>query len=89
MQQSLIDGTAAQAMNEVVSLVNPHALKFSFLDPFDLPSLSFDIIVALASLKQIIDMLVHVRPIDLRCKAVSCAIADESAFASMRAGRAR
>lgn len=80
-----IDGAAAQAVKEVVSLVNPHALNFAFLDPYDLANLSFDIIVALASLKRI-DMLIHVSQMDLQRNAVSYAIADESAFDSFAPG---
>jgi three-Cys-motif partner protein len=81
-----IDGAAAQAVKEIVTQPNTtHALNLAFLDPFDLANLSFDIIVALASLKRI-DMLIHVSQMDLQRNAVSYAIADESAFDSFAPG---
>lgn len=81
-----IDGAAAQAVKEIVTQPNTtHALNLAFLDPFDLANLSFDIIVALASLKRI-DMLIHVNQMDLQRNAVSYAVSDESAFDSFAPG---
>ncbi|MCZ7564730.1 MAG: three-Cys-motif partner protein TcmP [Burkholderiales bacterium] len=58
-------GPAAQAIEQIVSSLNPHGLHFALLDPHNLGSLSFSIIKRLAKLKSV-DILVHVSVLDLQ-----------------------
>jgi three-Cys-motif partner protein len=74
-----------QSVKQVVSQLNPHGLHFAFLDPFDLATLNFDIIVTLSRLKRI-DMLVHVSQMDLQRNTVSYATAQASAFDTFAPG---
>jgi len=80
-----IDGAAVQSVKQVVTQLNPYGLHFAFLDPFDLATLNFDIIVALSRLRRI-DMLVHISQMDLQRNAVSYATKEESAFDSFAPG---
>jgi len=58
-------GPADKTATEIVSRLNPDGLHFAFLDPFNLESLSFEIIRQLAKLKRI-DLLLHVSVQDLQ-----------------------
>lgn len=80
-----VDGAAVQSVQAVVGKLNPYGLHFAFLDPFDLASLNFDIIVALSRLTRM-DILVHVSQMDLQRNAVAYATAEESAFDSFAPG---
>jgi three-Cys-motif partner protein len=55
---------AAVAVDLVVQNLNPYGLHFAFLDPFNLASLSFDIIRKLAKLERM-DILIHVSAQDI------------------------
>lgn len=58
-------GPADQTVQQVAAKLNPHALHFAFLDPFNLDDLPFQVISRLAQLKRI-DMLIHVSVQDLQ-----------------------
>ena len=58
-------GTATQTVDAVVSKLNPYALHFAFLDPYNLGSLHFDIIRKLAKFQRM-DILIHVSLQDLQ-----------------------
>ena len=74
-----IEGSAKQSVEDLVARLNPHGLHFAFLDPFNLETLDFGIIVRLSQLKRI-DILVHVNQMDLQRNLVSNATAEASAF---------
>jgi three-Cys-motif partner protein len=74
-----MDGSAVDAIRQIVPTLNPYGLHFAFLDPFDLAALDFGIIEALSTLKRI-DMLVHVSQMDLQRNLISNATSDDSAF---------
>jgi three-Cys-motif partner protein len=57
-------GTASDVAKRVVTSISPHGFHFAMLDPYNLGSLSFDIIETLARLKRV-DMLLHVSAMDL------------------------
>ena len=57
-------GAADRTVDEVLAKVNKFAYHFAFLDPFNLGSLSFEVIQKLARLKHI-DILAHVSVLDL------------------------
>jgi three-Cys-motif partner protein len=56
---------ADTAIDAIIAKLNPDALHFAFLDPFNLETLSFDLIRKLSQLKRI-DMLIHVSVQDLQ-----------------------
>lgn len=58
-------GPAHQTVRQVVANLNPHALHFAFLDPYNLDDLPFEVIEHLAKLKRI-DMLIHVSAQDIQ-----------------------
>lgn len=58
-------GPATETVDRVISKLDPYALHFAFLDPYNLKSLPFDIIRKLAGLKRM-DILVHVSIQDLQ-----------------------
>ncbi|MGH6899841.1 MAG: three-Cys-motif partner protein TcmP [Geminicoccaceae bacterium] len=58
-------GPATITVDRVISKLSPHALHFTFLDPYNLKSLPFDIIRKLARLKRM-DILIHVSLQDLQ-----------------------
>lgn len=58
-------GPATETVDRVISMLDPYALHFAFLDPYNLKSLPFDIIRKLAGLKRM-DILVHVSIQDLQ-----------------------
>lgn len=74
-----MNGSAVDAIRQIVPTLNPYGLHFAFLDPFDLAALDFRIIEALSTLKRI-DMLVHVSQMDLQRNLISNATSDDSAF---------
>jgi three-Cys-motif partner protein len=59
------EGPASDAIEKIVSSLNPHGLHFALLDPHNLGALSFSIIEQLARLKRV-DILVHVSISDLQ-----------------------
>lgn len=80
-----IDGSAVDAVKQVIAQLNAYGLHFAFLDPFDLAALNFNIIVALSGLKRI-DMLVHISQMDLQRNVVTYATADNSPFDTFAPG---
>ncbi len=52
-------GPATETINRVISKLDPNALHFAFLDPYNLKALPFDVIRKLAGLKRM-DILIHV-----------------------------
>ncbi len=58
-------GPAIETVNRVISKLDPNALHFAFLDPYNLEDLPFDIIRKLAGLKRL-DVLIHVSIQDLQ-----------------------
>ena len=58
-------GSAIATVDRVVSKLDPYALHFAFLDPYNLGDLPFDIIRKLAGLKRM-DILIHVSIQDLQ-----------------------
>jgi three-Cys-motif partner protein len=63
LSQPLV-GPASEVAKQVVTRLNPHGYHFALLDPYNLGSLSFDIIETLSKLKRV-DILVHVSAMDL------------------------
>lgn len=57
--------TAIDTMQICIEALNPHALHFSFIDPFNLKSLDFTILETLSKLKRI-DMLIYLSKMDLQ-----------------------
>jgi three-Cys-motif partner protein len=58
-------GPATAIVDRVISRLNPHALHFAFLDPYNLKALPFRIIEKFAELKRM-DILIHVSIQDLQ-----------------------
>ena len=58
-------GSATVTVDRVISKLDPHALHFAFLDPYNLKALPFEIIQKLAGLKRM-DILIHVSMQDLQ-----------------------
>jgi hypothetical protein len=58
-------GTAAETVDRVIAKLDPDALHFAFLDPFNLEALAFEIIRKLARKLNRIDILLHVSALDL------------------------
>jgi len=58
-------GSAEVVARKVVTKLNPDGLHFAFLDPFNLGTLSFEIMKILSALKYI-DLLVHVSVLDMQ-----------------------
>jgi three-Cys-motif partner protein len=58
-------GPAAMTVGPIVKQLDPSALHFAFLDPFNLESLPFSVLERLASLERM-DMLIHVSLMDLQ-----------------------
>lgn len=58
-------GPATETVDRVISKLDPYALHFAFLDPYNLGDLPFDIIRKLARLKRM-DILIHVSIQDLQ-----------------------
>jgi three-Cys-motif partner protein len=58
-------GPAGETVDRVISKLNPYALHFAFLDPYNLGALPFDIIRKLAKLKRM-DILIHISIQDLQ-----------------------
>lgn len=58
-------GPAIETVNRVLEKLNPYALHFAFLDPYNLEDLPFEIIHKLAGLKRM-DILIHVSIQDLQ-----------------------
>ena len=58
-------GLATATADRVIAKLNPYALHFAFLDPYNLKSLPFDVIRKLCRMKRI-DILVHVSIQDLQ-----------------------
>jgi three-Cys-motif partner protein len=58
-------GPATETVDRVIAKLDPRALHFAFLDPYNLKALPFDIIRKLSRLKRI-DILIHVSIQDLQ-----------------------
>ena len=58
-------GPARETVDRVISKLDPYALHFAFLDPYNLEALPFDIIRKLAKLKRM-DILIHISTQDLQ-----------------------
>jgi three-Cys-motif partner protein len=58
-------GAAKDTVEIAIDKAAKHGLKFAYLDPYSLGALDFSIIARLSSLKRI-DILVHVRQMDLQ-----------------------
>ncbi len=58
-------GPANETVDRVIAKLNPYALHFAFLDPYNLADLPFEIIRKLAGLKRM-DILIHVSIQDLQ-----------------------
>jgi len=58
-------GPAESTVPKIVSRLGPRGLHFAFLDPYDLRSLPFNIVQALAAVQRM-DMLIHVSIQDLQ-----------------------
>jgi three-Cys-motif partner protein len=61
----LTAGSASETAREIVKVLDPHALHFAFLDPFNLGDLAFAALEQLANLNRM-DMLIHVSVQDLQ-----------------------
>jgi three-Cys-motif partner protein len=70
-------GDASQTVDEVVAELNPAALHFAFLDPYNLRSLPFEIIRKLAT-KERMDILVHISLQDLNRNLLTYVDSDDS-----------
>lgn len=57
-------GSADDTIDEIIAKIDKRSYHFAFLDPFNLGSLSFDVIRKLAQLKSV-DILAHVSVLDL------------------------
>ena len=57
-------GPASSTVDRVLPLLDPFALHFAFLDPFNLAALPFEVIRKLATLKRM-DILIHVSAQDI------------------------
>lgn len=78
-------GPAVDVAKQVVSFVNPHGLHFTFLDPYNLEALNFQILQSLSKLRRI-DILIHLSQMDLQRNLVANAVSEESAFDSLAPG---
>jgi three-Cys-motif partner protein len=58
-------GPADQTVDRVIAKLNPYALHFAFLDPYNLGALPFEIIHSLAKMKRM-DILIHMSVQDLQ-----------------------
>ena len=58
-------GPAMETLDRVISKLDPYALHFAFLDPYNLGALPFDIIRKLTKLKRM-DILIHISVQDLQ-----------------------
>jgi three-Cys-motif partner protein len=72
----MYSGLAAVVAEKVVASLNPYALHFAFLDPFNLGALPVRIIEAFAGLRRI-DLLMHVSAMDLQRNLEQAISADE------------
>lgn len=80
-----VDGAAVGAAKAVTAQINAYGLHFAFLDPFDLRTLDFNIIVTLSALRRI-DMLVHVSLMDLQRNTKIYATKSNSPFDTFAPG---
>lgn len=74
-----IHSNAVDAAQKMVSSVNEYGLHLAFIDPYNLESLDFRVISALAALKRI-DLLIHLSAMDLQRNLAVNLVATESAF---------
>lgn len=72
-------GDAVATIKAVVGLVNPCALNFAYLDPYNLQTLNFEMIATLSRLRYI-DMLVHVSQMDLQRNLDKYSSGDSAVF---------
>lgn len=74
-----IKGQAHHTIKSIVSHLNPHALHFAFIDPFNLGAFDFSIMQRLAPMKRI-DILVHISKMDLQRNLGFNLTAQQNAF---------
>ncbi len=80
-----IHARAADAVLQMVQLVNHYGLHFAFVDPYNLGALDFAIIKRLAQLKRI-DMMIHLSIMDLQRNFGAYLKADESGLDTFAPG---
>ena len=74
-----VAGPASVALPQIVRGLDPYGLHLAFLDPYNLATLSFDLLQELAKLKRI-DVIVHVSVSDLQRNAARYAEGDYDQF---------
>ncbi len=74
-----VNKSAEEAVGDIILELNPYALHFAFLDPFNLQALNFSIIRKLSALRRI-DMLVHISQMDLQRNLLKNVTLEMSAF---------
>jgi three-Cys-motif partner protein len=60
-----LPGSAVEAAQALLGVINRHGLHFAFLDPFSLGALDFRVLQSLARIRRV-DMLLHVSAMDLQ-----------------------
>lgn len=84
-QATVYVGRAEDTARQIVSNLNPHGLHFGFLDPYNLESLSFEVIRQLSSLRRM-DLLIHLSASDLTRNLDSYTAAESSPLDSLAPG---
>lgn len=74
-----IHGDAVQAAEQMVSAVNGFGLYLAFIDPYNLESLDFHVIEAMARLRRV-DLIIHLSAMDLQRNLGTNLAAEQSAF---------
>jgi three-Cys-motif partner protein len=65
VEAAVFEGKAEDSVLRIAEQLNPHALHFAFLDPYNLEALPFSVIERLAQFKHM-DILIHVSAMDLQ-----------------------
>ena len=78
-------GPAHETIDRVISKLNPAALHFAFLDPFNLGAMSFELLRKLTAFRRM-DILVHVSAMDLQMNLQSYIDRRESPLDSFAPG---
>jgi three-Cys-motif partner protein len=74
-----VPGPASEAIRKIIRSLNPYGLHLTFLDPYNLGALSFDLFKELAKLRHI-DVIAHVSVSDLQRNAARYADEDYDQF---------
>lgn len=74
-----VQGNAIEAAENLIGSLNPHALHFVFLDPYNLRELDFRILKSLSDFKHI-DLIVHISTMDLQRNLAKNLAATDSVF---------